>query len=197
MAPPARGESAPRPNVLLILADDLGYSDLGCFGGEIPTPNLDALAEKGLRFTRCYNSARCCPSRAALLSGLYPALVLSGFRPAATLRTNASGQSGSGGLRTLLVVLQFAVSIGLGIGALVVFQQIAFARNIDLGFSRDNIVFTGTGGRLTEDGVKSFMQALERGPGVLQVARTSFTPFFTVAPSSTSRRRSAATATTA
>src|SRR3954453_24166829 len=61
-----------RPNVLLILADDLGYSDLGCFGGEIPTPNLDALAQTGLRFTRCYNSARCCPSRAALLSGLYP-----------------------------------------------------------------------------------------------------------------------------
>jgi putative ABC transport system permease protein len=115
---------------------------------------------------------------AGLFSGLYPALVLSGFRPAATLRTNASGQSGSGRLRTILVVLQFAVSIGLGIGALVVFQQIAFARNIDLGFSRDNIVFTGTGGRLTEDGVKSFMQTLERSPGVLQVARTSFTPFF-------------------
>jgi putative ABC transport system permease protein len=115
---------------------------------------------------------------AGLLSGLYPALVLSGFRPAATLRTNASGQSGSGRLRTILVVLQFAVSIGLGIGALVVFQQIAFARDIDLGFRRDNIIMTGTGGRLTEDGVKSFMQALERGPGILQVARTSFTPFF-------------------
>jgi putative ABC transport system permease protein len=115
---------------------------------------------------------------AGLLSGLYPAMVLSGFRPAATLRTNASGQSGSGRLRTILVVLQFAVSIGLGIGALVVFQQIAFARDIDLGFRRDNIIMTGTGGRLAEDGVKSFMQALERGPGVLQVARTSFTPFF-------------------
>jgi putative ABC transport system permease protein len=115
---------------------------------------------------------------AGLLSGLYPALVLSGFRPAATLRTNASGQGGSGRLRTILVVLQFAVSIGLGIGALVVFQQVAFARNIDLGFRRDDIVLTGTGGRLTEDGIKSFMQALERGPGIVQVARTSFTPFF-------------------
>ena len=114
---------------------------------------------------------------AGLLSGFYPALVLSGFRPAATLRTNSSGQGGSGRLRTVLVVLQFAVSIGLGIGALVVFQQIEFARNIDLGFSRDNIVFTGTAGRLTEDGIKSFVQALERGPGVLQVARTSFMPF--------------------
>jgi putative ABC transport system permease protein len=81
-------------------------------------------------------------------------------------------------LRNGLVILQFAVSIGLGIGALVVFQQIQFARNIDLGFRRDNIVFTGTAGRLTEDGIKSFMQALGRGPGVLQVARTSFMPFF-------------------
>jgi putative ABC transport system permease protein len=114
---------------------------------------------------------------AGLLSGFYPALVLSGFRPAATLRANTSGQGGSGRLRAALVVLQFAVSIGLGIGALVVFQQIEFARNIDLGFRRDNIVFTGTGGHLTEDGIKSFVQALERGPGILEVARTSFMPF--------------------
>ncbi|HEX4270025.1 MAG TPA: ABC transporter permease [Rhizomicrobium sp.] len=115
---------------------------------------------------------------AGLLSGFYPALVLSGFRPAATLRANASGRSGSGGLRTALVVLQFAVSIGLGIGALVVFQQIEFARNIDLGFRHDNIIFTGTAGRLTEDGTKSFIHALERGPGIVQVVRTSFAPFY-------------------
>jgi len=114
---------------------------------------------------------------AGLLSGFYPALVLSGFRPATTLRANTSGQAGSSGLRNGLVILQFAVSIGLGIGALVVFQQIQFARNIDLGFRRDNIVFTGTGGRLTEDGIRSFVEALKRGPGVLQVARTSFMPF--------------------
>ncbi len=61
-----------RPNILLILADDLGWSDLGCYGGEIRTPNLDALAAGGLRFTQFYNCARCCPSRAALLTGLYP-----------------------------------------------------------------------------------------------------------------------------
>lgn len=61
-----------RPNILLILADDLGYSDLGCYGGEIHTPNLDALAADGLRFTQFYNAARCCPSRACLLTGLYP-----------------------------------------------------------------------------------------------------------------------------
>uniref|UniRef100_UPI0036F1F24E sulfatase-like hydrolase/transferase n=1 Tax=Blastopirellula retiformator TaxID=2527970 RepID=UPI0036F1F24E len=55
-----------------MLADDLGYSDLGCYGGEIPTPNIDALAKRGVRFTQVYNSARCCPSRAALMTGLYP-----------------------------------------------------------------------------------------------------------------------------
>lgn len=63
---------AKRPNIILILADDLGFSDLGCFGGEIATPNLDRLAAGGLRLTELYNSARCCPSRASLMTGLYP-----------------------------------------------------------------------------------------------------------------------------
>jgi arylsulfatase len=62
----------PRPNVVLILADDLGFSDLGCQGGEIATPNLDALAAGGVRFTQFYNATRCCPSRASLMTGLYP-----------------------------------------------------------------------------------------------------------------------------
>ena len=61
-----------RPNIIVILSDDIGYSDLGCFGGEISTPNLDALAAGGLRFTQFYNTARCCPTRASLLTGLYP-----------------------------------------------------------------------------------------------------------------------------
>ncbi len=65
-------DAAARPNVLLIVADDLGYSDLGCYGGEIRTPNLDALAAGGLRLTQFYNCARCCPSRACLMTGLYP-----------------------------------------------------------------------------------------------------------------------------
>ncbi|MCU0720531.1 MAG: arylsulfatase [Pirellula sp.] len=60
-----------QPNVLIIMADDLGYSDLGCYGGEIETPNLDRLADNGLRYTQFYNTARCWPSRAALLSGYY------------------------------------------------------------------------------------------------------------------------------
>ena len=64
-----------RPNIVLILADDLGYSDLGCYGGEIETPNLDRLADSGLRFTHFYNNAKCMPTRASLLTGLYPAQV--------------------------------------------------------------------------------------------------------------------------
>ncbi len=61
----------PRPNIILIMADDVGYSDIGCYGGEIRTPNLDALARDGVRFTQFYNTARCCPTRASLLTGLY------------------------------------------------------------------------------------------------------------------------------
>jgi arylsulfatase len=61
-----------RPNILVILVDDMGFSDLGCYGGEIHTPNLDKLAADGVRFTQFHNTARCCPSRAALLTGLYP-----------------------------------------------------------------------------------------------------------------------------
>ena len=68
----ASAGAAPKPNIVVILVDDMGFSDLGCYGSEIPTPNLDALAQNGLRFTQFYNTARCCPTRAALLTGLYP-----------------------------------------------------------------------------------------------------------------------------
>ena len=64
--------AADRPNVIVILADDMGYSDIGCYGSEIKTPYLDGLAANGLRFTQFYNTARCCPTRASLLTGLYP-----------------------------------------------------------------------------------------------------------------------------
>ena len=67
-----KSSGAVRPNILYILADDLGYSDLGCFGGEIDTPQLDSLAAGGIRLTQFYNTGRCCPSRAALLTGQYP-----------------------------------------------------------------------------------------------------------------------------
>jgi arylsulfatase len=60
-----------RPNIMVIMVDDLGFSDPGCFGGEIETPNIDALAKDGLRFTQFYNAARCCPTRASMLTGCY------------------------------------------------------------------------------------------------------------------------------
>ncbi len=65
------GHEGKRPNIVIILADDMGYSDPGCYGGEIETPHLDRLARGGLRFTQCYNTARCWPSRAAIMTGYY------------------------------------------------------------------------------------------------------------------------------
>ncbi|MEZ5353455.1 MAG: arylsulfatase [Bryobacteraceae bacterium] len=61
-----------RPNIVLIMADDMGFSDLGCYGGEVATPNIDRLAKRGVRFRQFYNTARCCPTRASLMTGLYP-----------------------------------------------------------------------------------------------------------------------------
>lgn len=68
----ALASAAQRPNILLIMSDDMGFSDIGSYGGEIDTPNLNKLAQGGVRFTQFYNTARCCPSRAALMTGLYP-----------------------------------------------------------------------------------------------------------------------------
>ena len=64
-------EQLKKPNILLIMADDLGFSDIGCYGGEIQTPNLDRLAADGLRFTQFYNTTRCWPSRSSILTGYY------------------------------------------------------------------------------------------------------------------------------
>jgi arylsulfatase A-like enzyme len=74
LPPAVRAADAPtrKPNLVIIMADDMGFSDIGCYGGEIATPNLDRLAAGGLRFTQFYNTARCCPTRASLLTGLYP-----------------------------------------------------------------------------------------------------------------------------
>ncbi|HUY33485.1 MAG TPA: arylsulfatase [Pirellulales bacterium] len=83
--------AADKPNIICILADDLGYSDLGCYGGEIETPNLDQLAGGGLRFTQFYNTARCWPTRAALLTGYYAQQVRRDTVPGVP--------SGGGGLR--------------------------------------------------------------------------------------------------
>lgn len=69
---PLAAMAADRPNIVVVLVDDLGFSDIGCYGGEVPTPNLDRLAAEGVRFTQFYNTARCSPTRASLISGLYP-----------------------------------------------------------------------------------------------------------------------------
>ena len=78
-----------KPNIIIILADDMGFSDLGCYGSEIQTPNLDQLASEGIRLRQFYNAARCCPSRAALMTGLYPHQAGMGWMAAADLGTPA------------------------------------------------------------------------------------------------------------
>ena len=72
LSPAVVAQANARPNVVIILVDDMGWSDIACYGGEIPTPNLDALAANGVRFTQFYNTPRCSPTRASLLTGLYP-----------------------------------------------------------------------------------------------------------------------------
>ncbi len=94
-----------QPNILLIVADDLGYSDLGCFGGEIKTPRLDQLAEEGVRLTQFYNTGRCCPSRASILTGQYPHRVGLGHM---TIDLDRPGYRGSvsGNAQTIAQVLK-------------------------------------------------------------------------------------------
>ena len=75
----AQKKTNKKPNIIVILTDDMGYSDIGCYGSEINTPNIDRLANNGLRFTHFYNTARCSPSRASLLTGLYPHQANMGF----------------------------------------------------------------------------------------------------------------------
>lgn len=78
-------DSEGRPNILIIMADDMGYSDLGCYGGEIHTPNIDGLAANGIRYTSFYNAGRCCPTRASLLTGLWSHQTGLGWMTAADL----------------------------------------------------------------------------------------------------------------
>ncbi|RQP18240.1 MAG: arylsulfatase [Parapedobacter sp.] len=82
-------EENKRPNILLILADDLGFSDIGCYGGEVQTPTIDELAHDGIRYKQFYNAARCCPIRASLISGLYPHQAGMGWMAAADMGTPA------------------------------------------------------------------------------------------------------------
>jgi len=123
---------------------------------------------------------------AGLLSGAYPALVLSAFRPAAILRGSASG-SGSGVLRTSLVVLQFAVSIGLGVAVAVVFAQISFARTIDTGFQKSGVVIIEAAD-IAPATRESFAETLRRNSGILDVALSDSIPLGNTSHSDTLRR---------
>lgn len=114
---------------------------------------------------------------AGALGGFYPALVLSGFRPAAALKPASSGQSGSGLLRTWLVIFQFAISIGLGVAAAVMFSQMRYVRYVDLGFDRDNIVTIANADALPRATAESFIEALKASPDILSVAQSSQVPF--------------------
>lgn len=84
---PLIANASDKPNVILIMADDMGYSDIGCYGGEIQTPNLDRLANQGIRYTQFYNGARSCPTRASLMTGLYPHQAGMGWMTVANLGT--------------------------------------------------------------------------------------------------------------
>jgi len=113
---------------------------------------------------------------AGLLSGAYPALVLSAFRPASTMRVSGGAGQGAGLTRTTLVVLQFAVSIGLGIAAAVIFAQISFSRNVDLGFRTDAVVDVNING-VPPSTVDSLAQRLRASPDIVDVATSQAVPF--------------------
>ncbi len=112
-----------------------------------------------------------------LVSGSYPALVLSGLRPISGLRAGGAPAPRSGGVRNVLVVLQFAVSVGMGIAAAVVFRQVSYARAMDLGFRHDDIVVIGSSEQLAGEKQEAFARALRADPGVSAVGLSEFTPF--------------------
>ena len=114
-----------------------------------------------------------------LLSGAYPAMVLSGFRPVATLKGSGAGPIGSGLLRSALVVGQFVVSIGLGIAVIVIFRQIHFARTLDLGFDRSDMVVIKSASNIPADARVRLARVLKGGPGIIGSALSNVVPFDT------------------
>jgi putative ABC transport system permease protein len=114
---------------------------------------------------------------AGLLGGLYPALVLSSFRPVSALKMSATTQTGSGWIRMALVIFQFAVSIALGVSAIVVFAQISFARNADLQFRRDGVIVVGGLRQLTKAQRESFARTVASHPQVEATALSNGVPF--------------------
>ncbi|HEY2532509.1 MAG TPA: ABC transporter permease [Xanthobacteraceae bacterium] len=114
---------------------------------------------------------------AGLLSGVYPAFVLSSFRPAGVLNSNAATSAGGGLLRVALVIAQFAVSIGLGVAAIVVFSQVRFARNVDLGFDRAGVVVVRGITKLTPSAADNLARVLRSDPGISEVTLSDGVPF--------------------
>lgn len=114
---------------------------------------------------------------AGLLGGFYPALVLSGFCPAAALKPTPTGKSGFGLLRTGLVTAQFAISIGLGIAVIVMFSQMRYARQLDFGFDRNNLIVVTNAQALPESALESYINELKRSPDIVGVAQSSVVPF--------------------
>ncbi|HEX3845230.1 MAG TPA: FtsX-like permease family protein [Steroidobacteraceae bacterium] len=112
-----------------------------------------------------------------LLSGIYPALVLSGFRPASALKSGRGESSGSGLLRSALVVGQFAVSIAVGIAVMVIFRQINYARGVDLGFNRDHVVVIRNLTNLSPEARQHLARILRSGPGIEATALSDAVPF--------------------
>lgn len=112
-----------------------------------------------------------------LVSGSYPALVLSGLRPVTGLRAGDARSQGSGRLRNVLVVLQFAVSIGMAIAAAVVFRQVSYARAMNLGFHHADVVTVSGNSRLTGEKQEAFAQTLRAYPGIAAVGLSSYVPF--------------------
>lgn len=115
---------------------------------------------------------------AGLVSGIYPALVLSSLRPVVALHAHGGGLKRPGGLRDALVLMQFAVSIGLGIAAIVVSRQVNYARNLDLGFKPDNIIVI-EGNDLGGQREEALAETLRANPGISQVGLSAFLPFGT------------------
>jgi putative ABC transport system permease protein len=150
----------------------------------ILTPALDAMLNQAIELDYAANWSLLLLIIAAtciigLLSGVYPALVLSSFRPAVGLKISPGARTGSGTIRTALVVAQFAISIGLGIAALAVFSQINFTRNLELGFDRQGIVVVRGINKMTPSARESFIHTLRTNPQVVDAALSNAVPFET------------------
>ncbi len=167
------GESVMTALIALVLALGLVEILLPAFGGFLNRPiDFGYLANWPLTLSMVAIAIA-----AGLLGGIYPALILSGFRPAVILGTSASGTGGSGLLRNALVVLQFAISIGLGIATIVVFAQISHARQMDLGFDRNNLVVISGDEPLTQSARDSMAKALAADPAIAGTAQSRMVPF--------------------